>query len=117
MLEPSPSAGTECLSRILGEQRIAQEEPRFWRMPTLLLCWLFGDGFDRETVSASIDECDIASILFLLFLLGVYMISKGIRHVQTQNNHELFQDRTQKDNHRLLDTRQDPVRCLFLESF
>lgn len=52
----------------------------------------------------------------LLSPLGVYMKSKGDRRAQTQNHHELFQDRTQEDNHRLVASIQDPIRCLFLKS-
>lgn len=44
------------------------------------------------------------------------MISKRIHHVQIKNNHELLENQTQKDNHRLIDTRQDPLRCHFLRS-
>ena len=58
--------------------------------------WLFWEVSDWKTVSAVIDECDIASLKLLLLPLGVYMNSKGIRHAQIQNHHELFQDRTQE---------------------
>ena len=56
----------------------------------LFFYWLFWEGSDREMVSAVIDECDIANMKFVLFLLGVHMISKGVRRAQTRNHHELF---------------------------
>ena len=58
--------------------------------------WLFWEFSDWETVSVVIDECDVANMKFLLLPSEVHMNSKGMGRAQTQNHHELFQDRTHK---------------------